>query len=147
MECAISFDSPSKAPRGNHSAADFPRQAAVNDVASIFRLEVVIGRSTVNVELIGEIDLAAVPKLTTLLESLDGLHMTICIDMAAVTFIDCTGLLPIVDTARRRERQQLPPVKVGECSLIGRRLLLVTGLGAGPVLDLVGWETFWGQLD
>ena len=145
----MSCDLSPKSSRGAQSAAqaDVARQSFAEATANIFQLGVVIGRSTVTVELSGEIDLAAAPKLTTLLESLDGLHMTVCIDMAAVTFIDSTGLQPIVDAARRRQQRRLPQVTIGECNFVSRRLLQITGLGPGPVLDLGGWATFWRQLD
>ncbi len=114
---------------------------AVNDQAdgTQYRLGVTLARSKVDVTLAGEIDIATAPKLTRLLESLDRLDLTIVIDLSAVTFIDSTGLLPIVQTAERRQQLGLAPVVIGECSAVGRRLLEITRLGGNPTLDLESW--------
>src|ERR1700686_4745781 len=54
-----------------------------------FAVEVTSGASGLGVRLAGELDLATVPELDACLAALD---VDIVVDMAAVTFMDSTGL-------------------------------------------------------
>ena len=49
------------------------------------------------IQLTGELDLAAVPNLTRLLDSAaEAEQITVVVDLSQVTFIDCTGLAPLL---------------------------------------------------
>ncbi len=101
-------------------------------------LDGTIGR----IELAGEIDLVAVPDLLRTLSSVDGLPITLHIELINVTFLDLSGVEPLVEAARRRTVQELPPLLIGGCSTPVRRLLDAAGLDGNPFLDLAAWDHF-----
>ena len=113
--------------------------------SATYTLGLTFTRDGARVEIGGDIDLLAADDLAKLMESLNWLDLTIHVDLAAVTFIDSTGLTPIVEAAQRRQQHRLPTVTVDQCSHVARRLLQVTRLGGNPHLDLAGWEAFWSQ--
>jgi anti-anti-sigma factor len=86
----------------------------------------------------GEIDLEAEPELARVLQavitrgSAPGWEHHVVLDLAAVTFLDCSGLRPLIDARRRLgDRFWLanPPAHV-------TRVLALAGLGAAfAVLD------------
>ena len=108
--------------------------------AANHQIDLTIGRHMAHVRVAGELDLASVPALTRLLDSLNLLIVRVGVDMATVTFIDTTGITPLADAARRRHQLQLPPVLVVNSSSCVRRLLDLTHLGGNPHLDLTAWD-------
>jgi anti-anti-sigma factor len=108
--------------------------------AAGYALGLTIGRSSAQVRVDGEIDVAAAADLSRLMKSLDLLaHMAVEVDLRGVTFLDSFGVAPLVDATRRREQNQLPPVLIVERSSAARYYLDVAGLGGQPRLDLAAW--------
>ena len=74
---------------------------------------------------------------------LDGLDrmpgMTLHVDLSDVSFLDTSGVLPVVDAARRRRDYDWPPLLIANPSRAARRLLAAAGLGPGPVMDIDSW--------
>jgi anti-anti-sigma factor len=104
-------------------------------------LGLTIGRQSAQVRISGEIDLAAVADLTRLMESLDLLaYMSVDVDLGEVTFLDSSGVSPLVEASRRRQFAQLPPILIGLCSSSARCLLDVAELGGNPYLDVAAWD-------
>jgi anti-anti-sigma factor len=67
------------------------------------RMTVTVGWQSVQLALTGDIDLAAASGLKRTLERIDRMpDMTLHVDMATVTFLDSTGVRPLVDAARHR---------------------------------------------
>jgi ABC-type transporter Mla MlaB component len=103
-------------------------------------LGLTIGRSA-QVRIAGDIGLAAVADLTRLTRSLDLLgYMAVDVDLSAVTFLDSSGMAPLIEVARRRRDAQLSPVLVGECSAQARFFLDRAQLGGQPYLDIDAWD-------
>jgi anti-anti-sigma factor len=119
-----------------------PRAQRIGDN---FALGLTFTRECALVELIGEIDVIAVDGLRKLMDSLHNLDLTIHVDMSAVSFIDSTGLTPIVEACQRRRQAQLSALEIGPCSPSARLLLDVSGLAGTPHLDLQAWDQFWRE--
>jgi anti-anti-sigma regulatory factor len=103
-------------------------------------LGLTIGRSA-QVRIAGDIGLEAVADLTRLTQSLDLLgYMSVDVDLSAVTFLDSSGIAPLVEVARRRRDAQLSPVLVGECSPPARFFLDAAQLDGRPYLDIDAWD-------
>jgi anti-anti-sigma factor len=77
-----------------------------------------------SVALSGELDLATAPELETRLESLDGDNL---IDCRGLTFIDASGLRPLLSAHRRCSRRDTRLILVN-APLCLTRLLMLTGL-------------------
>jgi hypothetical protein len=60
------------------------------------------GRLDTHVLNVGEIDLLAPPDVARLFESLDLIAVRIHMDLEAPTFMDFSGLQPLIDVARRQ---------------------------------------------
>jgi anti-anti-sigma factor len=104
------------------------------------RVELVLSRQAAHVSLAGEIDTQSSATLTRLLSSLETLPVKVHFDLQQVTFLDSTGIEPLVVASRLRRRLGLPPVVIDACSDAASRLLAAAGLGTGPMLDVSGWE-------
>jgi anti-anti-sigma regulatory factor len=103
-------------------------------------LGLVIGRSA-QVRIAGDIGHTAVADLSRLTQSLDLLgYLTVDIDLSAVTFLDSSGIAPLVELARRRRDAKLSPVFVGECSQQARFFLDRGQLDGRPHLDIDAWD-------
>jgi hypothetical protein len=74
------------------------------------------------------------------MDSLDVLALPVIIELADVTFLDTSGVRPLIVAARRREREGLPPVLIGQASTPARLLLDVTHLDGKPHLDVAAWD-------
>jgi anti-anti-sigma factor len=97
------------------------------------------GGDTVTVTLEGDIDIAAVDSLERVLTSLDLITAGISVDMQAVTFIDSSGLFPLLEAARRRKAHGLAPILIGQCS--ARASLFLRLLKVNPKsFDADGWD-------
>jgi anti-anti-sigma factor len=106
-----------------------------------YALGLTIGRRSAQVRVTGEIDLAAVADFTRLMESLDLLaYMSVEVDLSEVTFLDSSGVNPLVEASRRRQLAQLPPILIGVCSPAARHLLDVAELDGRPYLDVAAWD-------
>jgi anti-anti-sigma factor len=104
------------------------------------RVELVLSRQAAYVSLAGEIDTQAAAALTRLLNSLETLPVKVHFDLRQVTFLDSTGIEPLVVATRLRRQRGLPPLMIDACSGPAKRLLAAAGLGAGPLLDVSGWD-------
>ena len=107
------------------------------------RLELTFSHQFTSVRLVGDIDLLAAHDVARLLESLDPLTVPIHVDLESVTFIDSSGLQPLIDATRRRRDQEMPPLLIGTCSRPARRLLNCTNLHGDPLLDVAAWDRLW----
>jgi anti-anti-sigma factor len=108
-------------------------------------LGLTIGREAVLVHLAGDVDVAASADLSRLMVSLDLLaYLPIDVDLSAVTFLDSSGVTPLVDATLRRRDRQLPTVRIGRCSTAARFFLDVSGLDGRPHLDLTAWQRLAG---
>jgi anti-anti-sigma factor len=104
------------------------------------RVELVLSRQAAYVSLAGEIDTQAVMALTRLLSSLETLPVKVHFDLREVTFLDSTGIEPLVIATRLRRQRGLPPLVIDACSEAAQRLRAAAGLGTGPMLDVSGWD-------
>ena len=85
--------------------------------------------------------MAAAPVLTRTLEGIDLMPpMTLHVAMADVTFLDTSGVRPLVEASRRRRDHDWPPLLIVGISRPAKRLLTLSGLGEGPHLDVAGWD-------
>jgi anti-anti-sigma regulatory factor len=113
--------------------------------SSGYALGLTIGRDRAQVRIDGEIDIAAVPDLTRLMNSLDLLaYLPVEVDLSGVTFLDTFGVAPLVAAARRRKHDRLPPVLIVERSAAASYFLTVVELGGNPYLDLSAWDRVAG---
>jgi anti-anti-sigma factor len=104
-------------------------------------LSVSIGRDAVQVSAAGDIDVAAVADLSRLMDSLDLLaYLPVDVDLSNVTFLDSSGVSPLVEAAARRRDGQLSAVRIGQCSPAARYCLDVLGLNGRPHLDCAAWD-------
>ena len=100
-----------------------------------------IGQAAAQVSVAGDVDLAALPDLSRLMESLDLLaYLPVDVDLSAVTFLDTSGVRPLVEATSRRRHRRLPTVRIGRCSPAARFFLDVSGLDGRPHLDLAAWD-------
>jgi anti-anti-sigma factor len=67
-------------------------------------------------QVVGELDIAAVPKLDGLVRALERAPRTVYVDLAAVRFADSTGLSPFFRSAERRLIDNLPPLTITSVS-------------------------------
>lgn len=104
-----------------------------------YHLGLTLGPRLSLITLSGDIDLAATGDLTHLLDSLSILTVPVHVDMAAVTFLDSSGVAPLVEATRQRAAPS-PPIIIGERSQPVRHLLRAAGLGDEPVLDVEAWD-------
>jgi anti-anti-sigma factor len=111
-----------------------------NGSSDAHRLDLVLASTTGHLRLGGEIDLVAAPELRRLLAKLDPFPITIHVNLADVTFLDLSGVQPLVEATLRRRQRRLPPVLIGECSRAARRLLDVVQLGGNPHLSVAAWD-------
>jgi anti-anti-sigma factor len=107
-------------------------------------LALTFGRRDAYVSVSGEIDYTSVPNLARLFESLDRLQAPVHVDMADVTFLDSSGMTPVVDAARHRRGLAMPPIMVERCSRVARRFIDVAGLRGDPLLDVDAWDRLSG---
>ncbi|HEX4019117.1 MAG TPA: STAS domain-containing protein [Frankiaceae bacterium] len=105
-----------------------------------YTLGLAMSRSGASVCLTGEIDAAAAADVAQLMDSLDKVQGEIHVDLSQVTFLDTSGLQPLIDATRRRQTQALSPVRIERASRPVRRLLDVAGVGGNPVLDARAWD-------
>jgi anti-sigma B factor antagonist len=106
-----------------------------------YTMAVTVDWHSVRLHLTGDIDLAAASELTRTLESIDRMPaMRLHVDMARVTFMDSSGVRPLVDAARRRRDYDWPALLIDGISRPAKRLLTLAGLGEGPHLDVAGWD-------
>ena len=106
-----------------------------------YAISVTIGWHTVQLRLHGDIDLVAAQELSTTLARLDRMPpATLDVDMSDVTFLDSSGVRPLVDTARHRRATSAPPLSIVSPSTAARRLLHAAGLGIGPQLNIDAWD-------
>jgi hypothetical protein len=104
-------------------------------------LGLAIGPEAVQVHLGGDIGQESNSDLERLMSSLDLLvYVPIDIDMTAVTFLDRAGVEPLVTATHRRQKDHLPPVRIGSCSPMASFYLHVSGLDGRPHLDLQAWD-------
>ncbi len=102
---------------------------------------ITVGLHTAQLQLNGDIDLTAVAQLTRVLHALEQMPaMMLQVDMSDVTFLDSSGVRPLVEAARRRRGCHEPPLLISQPSRPAQRLLEATCLGVGPRLNLVGWD-------
>jgi anti-anti-sigma factor len=123
---------------GGTSRQDVPVTTLDRPVAGrpkTYRLELTLSAAQSFVALVGDIDLAARADLTRLFDSLDVLTVPIRVDMSAVTFLDSSGLAPLIEATRRRMTSHSPLFVVKQ-SLPVRRLLALLGTTDNPVLDV-----------
>jgi anti-anti-sigma factor len=105
-----------------------------------FAVEVRTADGRVEVRLHGELDLAVADCLAELLASVHDVEAPVTVDLADVSFLDTSGIEPLVELARDRHDQLLPPVRIGACSPQARRVLDLTGLRGTPDLDVAAWD-------
>jgi anti-anti-sigma factor len=117
-------------------------QPAVGTVAAAgYTITVTLGWRAARLRLSGDIDLAAASELARTLDSIEGMPaMTLHVDMADVTFLDSSGVRPLVEAGARRREDDGPPLLIDGISRPAQRLLVTAGLGEGPLLDLDGWK-------
>ncbi len=104
-----------------------------------YRIDLALSRQQTLVTLAGEVDLAAAPSLSRLLDSIDILTVPTVVDMSAVTFLDSSGLAPLIHATRRRTAPH-PPIYVTVPSPVVSRFLHIAGMRNGPVLDVRRWD-------
>jgi anti-anti-sigma factor len=115
---------------------------ALQQAAEVYTITVSHGTQFARLELSGEIDAAAEPELTRALEGLDDIRdMPVQVDLSGVTFLDSSGVNPLAEAARRRRDLEQPPLLIAGISRQARRLLTVSGLGTGPQLDILSWDS------
>lgn len=105
-----------------------------------YRIELSLARTAGTVRVAGELDVLAHGSLTKLFTSLEAISAPVVVDMVDVTFLDSSGLTPIIDSSIRRRNRGLPGITLSGCSQAARRLLEVTGVRGDPELDLKAWE-------
>lgn len=116
-----------------------PAPAAKVKRAKCYQLGLTLSASQTLVTLTGDIDVAAAPDLGRLMASLDILTVPIHVDMSAVSFVDSSGLTPLIEATRRRTASR-SPIFVGRRSRSVRRFLEIAGMASDPVLDVNGWD-------
>ncbi len=131
-------------------AADCPRGCAAMTLLipspggasdAFFTAMVTLRWRAIYLYLSGELDMAIAPELTLTLDDLDRMPaMTLHIDMAHMSFLDTTGVGPLVEAARRRRDHDWPPLLIEGTSRPAKRLLTLAGLGSGPQSDFVEWD-------
>jgi anti-sigma B factor antagonist len=111
--------------------------------SAAYTIAVTVDWQSIRLDLAGDIDLAAARELTQTLERIDRMPaMALQVDMARVSFLDSTGVRPLVEAARRRRDHEQPQLLINSASLAVLRLLRAAGLGSGPALDVDGWDAF-----
>jgi anti-anti-sigma factor len=94
------------------------------------------------VSLAGEVDVATAPDVNRLMTTFDKVYMAVHVDLSDVTFLDTSGLQPLIEAARRRAAPGLPPLLIDGASRVVRRLLDAVQVGGDPVLDVAAWDDF-----
>lgn len=121
-----------------HSAATDARRTRCQ--ATPYRIELKVRDARIDLRLHGEIDMASAAHLTRILAPLDTIAAAIGVDLSEVSFLDSSGIEPVVAFDRARTIRGLPPIQVTACSTPARRLLLVSRLGGDPGLDVDAWD-------
>ena len=94
----------------------------------VFQLQIRPQRSRVVVDLEGELDCATVPRLAEAIDELRAVGWErIVVDVAAVSFIDSTGLRLLLTVDARATREGWRFELHGECPAL-ERLLAISGL-------------------
>lgn len=106
-------------------------------------LTVAVKDDVSTLHMIGDFDLAAAPDLSAALDGLDvAFQLPLCVDLSRLTFLDTSGVRPLVEAARRRIADDGGPVVIGDCSPAARYFLQVARLGGRPYLDVRAWDRF-----
>jgi anti-anti-sigma factor len=103
-------------------------------------LRLLLDRHGAEVTIAGQIDMAAAPDIDRLLASLDRLGAEIRVDLTRVSFLDTSGVEPLVEACRRRVALGLPPLLLTGTSPAARRLLDTIGLNGGGTVDVRAWD-------
>ena len=85
--------------------------------------------------------MAAAPVLTRTLEGIDlmpPMTMLLHVAMADVTFLDTSGVRPLVEASRRRRRPRWPPLLIVGISRPAKRLLTLSGSAKGRTSTSLG---------
>lgn len=101
-----------------------------------YHVDIAVSDGRVDVCLHGDIDLAAAQRVSDDLQPLELIASAVCIDLSGVTFLDSSGIEPIILLARTRASWGLPPIRVGACSPAALRLLRLAARPGDPGLDL-----------
>lgn len=109
------------------SATRLPRTLSLRCDAgpTVLHLSLASHRSGVRLGLTGDLDFAVAPRLDLVLRRLERLPRAVTVDLGRVRFADATGLSPLMDSALRRDLDDLPPLLV---STLGRAAARVTAL-------------------
>jgi anti-anti-sigma factor len=115
---------------------------SLGSVAKQHRIDLTLKRSHAQIDLSGDIDILAEPSVRRLFQSLEQVRSDVCVNLAAVTFMDCAGLKPLIEATRIRSKLRLGPLVITSCSVPVLRLLDALGIDGVPVLDVQGWDSF-----
>jgi anti-anti-sigma factor len=110
----------------------------------LHRLDLVLARERARITISGEVDLLAAASLERVLASLQSLPALVLVDLSDCTFLDTTGIAPLVEAARDRHERGWPEVRIEARSAAVERLLQTSGLGGDPLLDLAAWDALSG---
>jgi anti-anti-sigma factor len=113
----------------------------LGSVAKQHRIDLTLKRSHAQIELSGDIDILARPPIRRLFQSLEQIRSNVCVNLAAVTFMDCAGLEPLIEATRRRCDLRQGPVLITSCSRPVLRLLDALGIDGVPGLDVNAWDS------
>jgi anti-anti-sigma factor len=102
-----------------------------------------LGVQATEVRLGGSLDVAATEDLCAIFERLETLVMTVSVDLADVTFLDSTGLWPLIEATRQRERSGVGALLIVDRSRQAQFFLDVAALGGDPRLDVESWDRYF----
>jgi anti-anti-sigma factor len=100
----------------------------LGSVAKQHRIDLTLTRSHAQIDLSGDIDILAEPPVRRLFQSLEQVRSDVYVNLAAVTFMDCAGLKPLIEATRIRSDLRLGPVVITSCSVPVLRLLDALGI-------------------
>jgi anti-anti-sigma factor len=117
-----------------------PEPAFDRFCSALYAVEASIVRGVCGVSVVGEIDVAAATVLRRFLGRPAYARVPLALDLAAVRFLDTSGLAPLMELTRARRTERRPPLHIDRSSPCVQRLLSVLSLGGCPELDLVAWD-------
>jgi ABC-type transporter Mla MlaB component len=107
------------------------------------RLALRLGVRETEIRLSGALDVAAVEDLCSIFERLESLVMPVSVDLAEVTFLDSTGLWPLIEATRQRERSGVGALLIVDRSRQAQFFLDVAALDGNPRLDVECWDRYY----
>ena len=103
------------------------------------QIDLTLASTHTQVRISGEVDCRACNDLRALMSSLPVVTTPIYVDLTGVTFLDSSGIDPLVQADRQRCQQGHSRLEIGDRSRQAQFFLDVAGLGGRPHLDVEAW--------